>query len=396
MNVHDPAFLRAQVRKTMAFYHPRAIDPHGGFFHYLADDGSVLDRGHRHLVSSARYVVTYARYARHGGGDEYRHWARHGLAYLEKAHFQTATQGYAWTLQDGAVEDDSQHCYGLAFVLLAYAEALKAGIAEARDGLHGVHRLLQKRFWEPHWQRFADEADRHWRLSSYRGQNANMHACEALIAAFEATDDVAFLDQALAIARAITAAGRCHPEGWIWEHYDARWRPDWDYNRHDPAHLFRPWGYQVGHQTEWAKLLVMLERHRPEPWLLPTAERLFLSSVRAGWDREHGGLVYGLDLEGRVCDGDKYYWVQAESLAAAALLGLRTGRAVYRRWYERLWDFGWHRLIDHHHGGWYRILTPDNRRVSTVKSPAGKVDYHTMGACHDVLEALSRRHVSSS
>ena len=88
MNGYDPLFLDRHVRDTMAFYHPRAIDPHGGFFHYLRDDGSVYDAEHRHLVSSARYVVTYARFALHSGQSEYLHWARHGLAYLEKAHFQ--------------------------------------------------------------------------------------------------------------------------------------------------------------------------------------------------------------------------------------------------------------------------------------------------------------------
>jgi len=28
------------------------------------------------------------------------------------------------------------------------------------------------------------------------------------------------------------------------------------------ANLFRPWGYQPGHFTEWAKLLLQLERHK--------------------------------------------------------------------------------------------------------------------------------------
>ena len=37
--------------------------------------------------------------------------------------------------------------------------------------------------------------------SSYRGQNANMHACEALIAAFEATNEQKYLDRALAICQ---------------------------------------------------------------------------------------------------------------------------------------------------------------------------------------------------
>ncbi|MFC3282402.1 AGE family epimerase/isomerase [Litchfieldella rifensis] len=401
MNVYDTAFLEAHIRKTMAFYHPCAIDPHGGFFHYLRDDGEIYDRHHRHLVSSARYVFTYARYGDHFQHPEYLHWARHGLRYLEQAHFQDDYQGYAWTLRDGRVEDDTNHCYGLAFVLLAYATALKAGIEEAREGLYRVHALQTRRFWEPQWQLYADEADRHWRVADYRGQNANMHSCEALIAAFDATGDEQFLERALLVARAICLrqAGQSASErgkGWIWEHYDRQWRLDLDYHRDDPRHLFRPWGYQVGHQTEWAKLLLMLERHRAEAWLLPTARRLFLTSVEAGWHPEHGGLVYGLDLKGDICDGDKYFWVQAESLAAAAMLGSRTGERRFWRWYERLWDFSWRHMIDHQHGAWYRILSPDNRRYSDEKSPAGKVDYHTMGACYDVIDTLRRGNISVS
>lgn len=395
MNVYDIAALESHIRDTMAFYHPRAIDPQGGFFHYLRDDGEVYDRQHRHLVSSARYVFTYARFAAYFEAPEYLRWARHGLDYLEQAHFQSDYQGYAWTLRDGRVEDDTNHCYGLAFVLLAYATALKAGIEEAREGLYRVHELQTRRFWEPQWQRYADEADRHWRVSDYRGQNANMHSCEALIAAYDATGDDRFLERAGQVARAICLGPAEQGNGWIWEHYDSEWRPDLDYHRDDPRHLFRPWGYQVGHQTEWAKLLLMLERRRPEDWLLPRARALFLSSVEAGWDTEHGGLVYGLDLDGAIFDGDKYFWVQAESLACAAMLAQSTGERHFWDWYERLWAFSERHMIDHEHGAWYRILSPDNRRYSDEKSPAGKVDYHTMGACYDVIETLSWGNVST-
>lgn len=400
MNYFDPVFLDRHVRKTMAFYHPRAIDPHGGFYQYFRDDGEIYEKGHRHLVSSTRFVVTYARFARQTGNAEYLRWVRHGLKFLESQHFQSQQQGYAWTLQDGVVEDSTHHCYGLAFVLLAYAEAYRAGVEEARGEIDRVHGMLQRRFWEPQWNRFADEADAHWQLSDYRGQNANMHGCEALIAAYEATGEVHFLDQAMAIANALVRANlgdpRDNPNGWIWEHYNRQWRRDLDYNRDDPKHLFRPWGYQVGHQTEWAKLLAILARHRDDAWLIPAAERLFVSAVEAGWDSTHGGLVYGLDLQGKVCDGDKYFWVQAESLAAAARLGEATGKAVYWRWYRRLWNFSWTHMIDHRHGAWYRILTPDNQAYSDEKSPAGKVDYHTMGACQEVMEVLKRRNITAS
>ncbi|MFB9886336.1 AGE family epimerase/isomerase [Balneatrix alpica] len=389
MDFHNPQRLREHVRAIMAFYHPRAIDSRGGFYHYFLDDGQVYDSEHRHLVSSTRYVFTYANFARHFNEPEYLRWAEHGLDFIEQRHFQTQYQGYAWTLQGNAVEDDTNHCYGLAFVMLAYATALKAGIERAREGLYRVHELQSRRFWQAQHGLYADEADRHWQLGQYRGQNANMHSCEALIAAYEATGDRQFIERALQVADNICRrqAGRCD-HGLIWEHYDLNWQPDWQYNLDDPKHLFRPWGYQPGHQTEWAKLLLLLEPHVEADWLLPTAEHLFLRAVEPAWDKVNGGLAYGLDRQLQICDGDKYHWVQAETLAAAALLGSRTGDLRYWRWYERIWDYCWQHFIDHRYGAWYRILTPDNQPYSKQKSPAGKVDYHTMGACYDMLRVL--------
>ena len=98
--------------------------------------------------------------------------------------------------------------------------------------------------------------------------------------------------------------------------------------------------------------------------------------------------MYGFAPGGDVCGGDKYFWVQAESFAAAALLAVRTGDEAYWQAYDRLWAYAWQHFVDHDHGAWYRILSPDNRKLSDEKSPAGKVDYHTMGACDDVLRAL--------
>ena len=80
--------------------------------------------------------------------------------------------------------------------------------------------------------------------------------------------------------------------------------------------------------------------------------------------------------------------MQAESLAAAALLAKRTGDEKCWQWYQRIWDYSWRHFVDHEHGAWYRILTRDNRKHSDEKSPAGKTDYHTMGACYEVLNTI--------
>ncbi len=53
---------------------------------------------------------------------------------------------------------------------------------------------------------------------------------------------------------------------------------------------------------------------------------LFDAALTHAWDDEHGGLCYGFGPDGTVCDHDKYFWVQAETLATAALLGAPHGQ----------------------------------------------------------------------
>ncbi|MBV6687124.1 AGE family epimerase/isomerase [Xanthomonas euvesicatoria pv. physalidis] len=380
--------LRQHIADTMAFYHPRAIDPAGGFFQYFRDDGSIYDAGHRHLVSSTRFVFNYAMAYREFGDAAYLQAVRHGLDYLRNVHRNPQTGGYAWTLRDGVVEDDMNHCYGVAFVLLAYACGLKAGVDEARAWMDETWQLLEKYFWDAEFGLYRDEADAQFNFTSYRGQNANMHMCEAMIAAYEASGEQRYLDRALVLAENMTRRQAAKADGLVWEHYDLQWNIDWDYNRDNPKHLFRPWGFQPGHQTEWAKLLMLLDRYAPADWLLPTAQHLFDVAVERSWDTQRGGLYYGFDPDGNVCDDDKYFWVQAESLAAAALLAQRSGDDRYWQWYDKLWAYSWAHMIDHQYGAWYRILDADNRKYSGEKSPAGKTDYHTMGACYEVLNVL--------
>lgn len=384
----SPVFLRNHIAETLAFYHPRCIDPAGGFFHYFKDDGTVYDRRHRHLVSSTRFVFDYAMAYREFRDPAYLDAMHHGLAFLRDAHRDAARGGYAWTLKDGRPEDLTRHCYGMAFVLLAYVCGHSVGMPEAKGWMDETWGLLEQHFWDNDAGLYKEEASSDWVFSNYRGQNANMHLCEALLAAHEATREARYLDRAYTLADNMTRRQAAKADGLVWEHYDQHWEIDWDYHRDDPKHLFRPWGFQPGHQVEWAKLLLILERHRREDWMLPTARQLFDTAVSRAWDAECGGLCYGFAPDGAWCDTDKYFWVQAEALAAAALLAARSGESGYWDWYDRLWTYSWEHLVDHRHGAWFRILDRANRSYSDEKSPAGKTDYHTMGACHEVLRLL--------
>lgn len=377
-------FLAEHVESILRFYAPRAFDPAGGFFHAYLDDGTVYDRSLRHLVSATRFVFNWAMAHRHTGRAPYLAWARHALAHLEA--FRRPDGLYGWTLAGGRLDDASAMAYGQAFVLLARSHAMRVGLATAAEVADAFDRM-DAAFWRAEDRAYADEITPAGTLIAYRGQNANMHQCEACLAAYEATGQVRFLDRAEVLIERFAFELADAAGGLVWEHYTEDWSVDWDYNRDNPGNIFKPWGFQTGHQTEWAKLLLIAHGHRPQRRWVDRAAALHQAAWAHGWDATHSGLIYGFAPDRRPCDSDKYFWVQAESFASAWRLWRATGEPEFLRQYRELWRFSWQHMIDHRHGGWFRIVGADGRKLENTKSPPGKVDYHTMGACWDVMAA---------
>ena len=383
------SFLQDQIEKIVNFYYPECIDEKlGGYINQFRDDGSIFDDQTKHLVGTCRFVYIFSIAAILTEKSEYKKAARHGVQFLLNHHRQSKG-GYAWILEGLKVSDATNHCYGHAFVLLAFATSLKAGIQESAEPLVETFNLMERHFWRQADRLYVDEISSDWSIvDPYRGQNANMHTCEAMIAAFEATGETNYLDRATALAIRVCVDMTQQSDGMIWEHYDKNWDPDWQYNLDDPKNLFRPFGYLVGHWMEWAKLLLILEENNPQEWMLPHAKRLFNAAIEQGWDHNSGGMNYAVSPNGEIIDTDRYYWVLSETVAAAGLLANRTGDSTYTDWYSKSWTWSLENLVDQQYGGWYRVLDNKNQRYNDLKSPASKTDYHPVAACWEVLKRI--------
>lgn len=138
---------------------------------------------------------------------------------------------------------------------------------------------------------------------------------------------------------------------------------------------------------EWAKNLLNLNRHEPAAWKVQRARELFDGAWSFAWDDAYGELVYGFAPNRSWCDTGKYFWVQAEAFATAALLHEATSNMTYLHQYKRLWSYIWQKWIDHRYGAWYGFnLTRKNELVNDRKAIAGaKCDYQSMQACITTL-----------
>ncbi|MFS0902456.1 AGE family epimerase/isomerase [Priestia aryabhattai] len=390
----EPHILKQHIFDTLHFYYPACIDQkNGGYIHEFYDDGTVNNTHSKHLVSTARFIYIFSVGALLDGPEWCKEAAWHGIRFLQTNHYDKDHGGYFFEVaDDGKVNDDSKQAYGHVFALLASSIAYQAGIQEAKETIEQIYDVMEEYFWEDVHGFYRDEWDVSWSTSSlYRGQNANMHMCEAMLSAFEATRDKNYLDRAYTLAKGVTQQLAERSGGMIWEHYDTDWQPDWNYNKNNTKDEFRPYGFIPGHQFEWSKLLLWLDRHRSENWMTERAKYLFDKGWNRGWDAEYGGLYFALSPQEEVIDRDKNYWVMAEAISAASLLGVKTGDSGYWKAYDALFSYCQKHFIDHTYGGWYQLLNQQNERYSSKKSPAPKTDYHPVAACYQTLIALNSR-----
>ncbi len=388
MNFYSEKFLKNHINKIINFYYPKCLDKtYGGYINQFYDNGEVADYDTKHLVGTCRFIYNFSTCYNLFSNNDYLNAARHGIFFLYNNH-KREDGSYAWVMQKRLIKDNTRHCYGMAFVLLAYAVATKNNIdkEENREKIYETFNFLEKYFYEDQFGMYVDVIDGNdfTKIDRYRGQNANMHLCEALICCFEATNDQIFLNRAIVIADKI--CNKLTYQGdYIWEHYKNNWEHDWEYNKDDPKHLFRPYGFLPGHFLEWSKLLMNIYRHNEQNWFFEKAISLFNISVKHSWDYKNGGIFYTFDREKNILDTDKYYWVHSEMLAAAAGLYALEGNKKYLDWYNKCWEYIINNLSDEEYGGWFRVLNYKNEKYDNYKSPPAKTDYHPIAACNEAL-----------
>jgi mannose/cellobiose epimerase-like protein (N-acyl-D-glucosamine 2-epimerase family) len=391
---------RARLLATLRVQYPDALADRGyRLLHPGTGDPYTDDR--RHLVATCRSIANFALGAVADGPDWCVPAAEHGLSFLREAH-RTDDGGYRLVVTaDGDPVDRTRSAYGHAFVLLAYARAADAGIDGAREGIAATHALIGERLRDDAGLLRSD-CDADWtELEAYRGQNANMHACEAYLAAHEATGEDRYLDRARRLAEAMTVDLAAETGGLVWEHYTPDWEHDFEYNADAPRHQFRPPGYQPGHHAEWAKLLALLDRYdaaEPERaggatdavdgadcnWY-DRARELFDAAVDRGW--AENGFVYTHAADGSPLVEDRYGWALAEGIGAAAALAERAAARGDADAAERFRS--WHRrflirtdLFRGPAGVWYEKRLPADADGDLVapEPPGVEPDYHPAGA----------------
>jgi mannose-1-phosphate guanylyltransferase/mannose-6-phosphate isomerase len=279
------------------------VDGEGAFFEALDDAGTSVGDFRRARVQ-ARQAYVFSLASVWGWGEGHASLVERGMARFAVTNrrddglYRTRVSGA------GAVLDDTASLYDQAFVLLAAATAVEAGLEVERHrrtagDIHAALATLalpQGGWREPAGPEFQ--------------ANAHMHLLEAALA-WEALEPdgpwASMSDAIVGLARARFIDERA---GFLREFFG----PDWGPADGEAGRLVEP-----GHQFEWAWLLTRWGRLRGDPWALESARRLFAAGEH-GLDPARGVAIDELDETLRPRSSRARLWPQTEWLKAALIL----------------------------------------------------------------------------
>ncbi|MBN1492260.1 MAG: AGE family epimerase/isomerase [Phycisphaerae bacterium] len=373
----------ALLKDVIPFWEKHSIDREcGGYFTCLDRAGAVFDTD-KFMWLQARQIWMFSFLYNHleRRGD-WLETARHGAAFLKQHGMDADGNWYFSLTREGRPLVQPYNIFSDCFAAMGFgAYALAAGDDEARDiAVRTFRNILRRRNYPKGQYTKAFPGTRPLRALAMPMilVNLSLELDGVLDAAeLDATMDAAITD--------ILTLFHDKKHNLFYEQV----APDGSRPDCFETRLRLP-----GHGIEVAAFLMGAARRRNDSVLINTATEIMLSLLEYGWDREHGGIFYYLDADGKPpqqLEWDrKMWWVHIESLVALSLAYLLTGRDDCWKWYERVHEYTWPRFADPEFGEWFGYLDRAGKPFLTLKGGKWKGCFHVPRGLYCCYEAFRR------
>ena len=151
----------------------------------------------------------------------------------------------------------------------------------------------------------------------------------------------------------------------------------------------------AGHAIESSWFIIQEGRERQDDTIVKAGLEILETALEFGWDKEYGGILYFLDIEGKPPEqlewDQKLWWPHAEALYASLLAYHVTGEAKYLNWFEKVHEWTFSHFPDPEYGEWFAYLRRDGSVLLPLKGGNWKGFFHTprmLLLCSQLLEEM--------
>lgn len=150
-----------------------------------------------------------------------------------------------------------------------------------------------------------------------------------------------------------------------------------------------------GHAIEAMWFIMDLGKRLGRPELIEKAKDTAIRMAEYGWDKEHGGIFYFMDLKGHPTQelewDQKLWWVHIETLISMIKGYQLTKDPRCLEWFERVHDYTWSHFKDSEHPEWFGYLNRRGEVLLNLKGGKWKGCFHVprgLYQCWQILATL--------
>lgn len=149
-----------------------------------------------------------------------------------------------------------------------------------------------------------------------------------------------------------------------------------------------------GHGLEAMWFIMDLATRKGDTALIERAVEISLKLVEYGWDKEHGGIFYFMDVLEKPpvqLEWDqKLWWVHVEAMITFAKGYLHTGNEACATWFKRLHDYTWSHFPDAEFGEWYGYLNRQGEVLLPLKGGKWKGCFHVPRGLYQLWQTMEK------
>ena len=358
------------LNDTLRFWIPRAIDyKHGGYLTALDRDGSVLQTDKPVWVQGRFAWLLATLYTTIEPREEWLALSRHGIDFLRRYCFDTDGRMFFAVTRDGRPLRKRRYLFSEAFAVIALAAyGTAARDARATADALDLFRLMLRYHREPGLlpPKVIPETRPMKGLAMPMILIATAQELRKSVSdpiCHQVIDDcIAEIERDFVKPEFRCVLETVGPHGEFYDTFEGR-------------------TVCPGHAIEAGWFILEEARQRGlDRRLTALGTRIIDWSLAFGWDAEHGGLPYFLDVRGlpptEYSHDLKLWWPHNEAIIATLLAWQLTRDPFYARWHALVHDWAYAHFPDPDYGEWFGYLHRDGTVSTRLKGNMWKGPFH--------------------
>lgn len=357
------------LNNTVPFWFPRSIDTeHGGYLLMRNQTGDLIDTDKSVWFQGRTAWLLATLYNTIEPKQEWLDGAKSGIDFINQHCFDTDGRMFFHVTQDGSPIRKRRYYFSETFAAIAMSAYAKASGDEAATEqarhLFGecikyttTPGLLEPKYTSIRPSKGIGSPMIMINTAQQIRENIGDSRCDEWIMKWIAEIENDFVKDDIKCVMEQVA-----PDGSIIDHIDGR--------------TLNP-----GHAIEGAWFILHEAKYRNnDPHLIELGCKMLDYMWERGWDKEHGGILYFLDVYGNPVQeywqDMKFWWPHNEVIIATLLAYTMTGNQKYAEWHKMIHDYSYSKFHDKENGEWFGYLHRDGSVAQTAKGNLYKGPFH--------------------